>query len=207
MLLTITDIINDSAMSTQHEITSNVAVISVNPVAKPSGALHPENFLRQPGFADKSDRAMHNMLKLVFGVNGSQAHARRTWTFRVIIGSVLMCLGLMFLHPVLHTTAEAGSHGLALVMVAGGAMVACGLLTRVVSISMAGLFVYAGIEAGADSMLGFMCWVCAAFSVMGLIFGSGRYSLDTLLFNALSPLKSEKMKSVPLDHRAYRRLR
>lgn len=184
---------------------SSHSVISVNPVSRPVAEVSAPKVLRHEGFADKSDRAMHHALRLILGVSGSTRHARRQWTFRLIIGAVLMCLGLMFVHPALQSTAEVGSHGLALAMITGGALIACGFFTRIVSLSMAVLFATVFFQHGVDTMLGYMSIVCFAFCVMGFLLGSGRYSLDTLVFNALSPYR--KPVPAPLDYRAYRRLR
>lgn len=181
----------------------NQSIVSVNPAGVPSGAVRVEKVMPEMRIPDRAQRMLHNALRLILGVGGGVRHARRLWTFRLIIGSIMMCLGLMFTHSSLVSTAEAGTHGLALVMIASGAMIACGLFTRIISISVTTVMLLATFHSGVDSMLSYSLIICSALSLMSFILGSGRYSLDTLIFNALTPLR-EALAPRPSGCAAFR---
>lgn len=167
----------------------NQAIVSVNPVGVPSGATKVEKIVPEIRIKDRSHRILNSSLRLILGVGGGIRHARRLWTFRLIIGSIMMCLGLMFTHSALVPTAEAGAHGLAMVMIAAGAMIACGFFTRPVSLAVIAVMLLATFHSGVDTMLSFVLIICSALSLISFILGSGRFSLDTLIFNALTPLR------------------
>lgn len=165
------------------------AIVSVNPAGVPSGSLRVDNIVPEIRIPDRAHRILHRTLRVILGVGGGARHARTLWSFRLVIGSIMMCLGLMFTHSSLVSTAEAGTHGLAIVMIAAGAMIACGLFTRIISLAVLTVMILATLHSGVDSMLSYSLIICSALSLMSLILGSGRYSLDTLIFNALTPLR------------------
>lgn len=181
----------------------NQSIVSVNPTGVPSGAAHVKNIVPEIRIPDRAHRVMHKTLRLILGVGGGVRHARRLWTFRMIIGSIMMCLGLMFTHSSLVSTAEAGAHGLALVMIAAGAMISCGLFTRVISIAVMTVMLLATFHSGVDTMLSYVLIICSALSLMSFLTGSGRYSLDTLIFNALTPLR-DALSPIPSGCSAFR---
>lgn len=181
----------------------NQAIVSVNPAGVPSGALHVEKIVPEIRIPDRAHRIMHRTLRVTLGVGGGTRHARTLWSFRLVIGSIMMCLGLMFTHSSLASTAEAGTHGLALVMIAAGAMIACGLFTRMISLSVLTVMLIATFHSGVDSMLSYSLIISSALSLMSFILGSGRYSLDTLIFNALTPLR-DALKPMPSGCSAFR---
>lgn len=165
------------------------AIVSVNPAGVPSGALRVEKIVPELRIPDRANRIVHRALRVILGVGGGARHARALWSFRLVIGSIMMCLGLMFTHSSLISTAEAGAHGLALVMIAAGAMIACGLFTRIVSLAVLTVMLLVTLHSGIDTMLSYSLIICSGLSLMSLVLGSGRYSLDTLIFNALTPLR------------------
>lgn len=181
----------------------NQAIVSVNPASMPSAAVKVENVIPEIRIPDRAHRTLHRALRLILGVGGGIRHARRLWTFRLIIGSIMMCLGLMFTHSSLIPTAEAGAHGLALVMIASGAMIACGLFTRIISLAVMTLMLLATFHSGVDTMLSYVLVICSALALMSFILGSGRFSLDTLIFNALTPLR-EALTPLPSGCAAFR---
>lgn len=182
------------------------AIVSVNPVGVPSGALRVEKIVPEIRIPDHAHRVLHKVLRILLGVGGSIRNARTLWSFRLLIGSVMMCLGIMFTHTSLAMTAEAGTHGLALTMIAAGAMIACGFFTRIVSLAAMSVMLIATFHSGVDSMLSYSLIICSALSAMSLILGSGRFSLDTLVFNALTPMR-ETLAPLPSGCAAFRHSR
>ena len=163
------------------------SIISVNPTGSPVGTIKAKDILRHSSLADQPVRVVRKALGVILGVAGSVRHARRLWTFRVIIGAIIMCIGLMLTHQSLHSAADAMMSGVAYAMIAGGAMIACGLLTRIVSTALAAVLIISAFDSGITSMEGYTIAICAAMCLMSLLCGSGRYSLDTLIYNFLAP--------------------
>ena len=166
------------------------SIISVNPTSAPLAAIRHNTQASAKALADTSVRTFQKVLRILLGVRGSAAHSRRIWTFRVIIGTAIMCFGLLFSHSNLIETTDSVIPGLSYGMLAGGAMIACGLLTRIVSIAMGAVLTAAAFQIGLHDMLGFTEAVCGAMCVASMICGSGRYSLDTIIYNSLTPIRN-----------------
>lgn len=170
-------------------------LISINPASKPKAAMKLSSSLRHTTpHLDSASRIMLNALKIVLGIGGSALHSRRLWTFRIAVGLIVMCFGLMFLHHTLIESNHALIPGLPYAMVAGGAMIACGLLTRIVSIAMAAVLTVATVQV-FPSMEAYATAICAILCIVSLLGGSGRYSIDTIIYNHLSPLRRKKAPS------------
>lgn len=168
-------------------------LISINPASKPKAAMKLSSSLRRTTpHLDSASRIMLNALKIVLGIGGSALHSRRLWTFRIIIGAIIMCFGLMFQHHTLIQSSEALMPGLPYVMVIGGAMIASGLLTRIVSIAMIAALTTASVQVAFPSMEAYATIICSILCLISLLSGSGRYSLDTIIYNLLSPLRRKK---------------
>lgn len=108
-----------------------------------------------------------------------------------------MCFGLMFSSRTLRASTDALLPGISYAMILGGAMIACGLLTRIVSVALATVLIIATAHSGMISMESYAMAICAALSLMGIICGSGRYSLDTLLYNCLIPARKPRLAPRP----------
>lgn len=172
------------------------SVISINPTCTPTGSLNSNKIFTIPVKVEKQTRILQESLRIALGVTGSSAYSRRLWAYRAILGSLLMVFGLLFSYPSLHAYTEQVMPGLSYVMLAGGAMITCGFLTRIISVAMGTMLTIATLQFGVDSMLGFAAAVSAAICVMSMICGSGRYSLDTIIYNALSPVRQMKEEIV-----------
>lgn len=160
-------------------------IISINPIAEPSGMnISNEYFTRRVAVA-KPVNAMRKTLRILLGVSGNTVDSRRKWTFRVILGSILMCFGLLFLHTEVLGVWERVAPGVSMLMIAGGAFIACGLFTRLVSFALGIVLVMALCHLGLMYMTGYSLLVSIAACLAGVIIGSGRYSLDTLLYNRI----------------------
>lgn len=172
-------------------------VISINPTSAPIATLKRRPNPDYSKYVRSSSRLLQNVLQIVFGVRGSTRHSRRLWTFRIIIGAILMCFGLMFSSHTLRASTDALLPGISYAMILGGAMIACGLLTRIVSVALATVLIIATVHSGMISMESYAMAICAALSLMGIICGSGRYSLDTLLYNCLIPTRKPRLAPRP----------
>lgn len=161
------------------------SVISINPTGNPAGLNIAKELLNGKAIARKPINEMRKVAKVIFGVTTSESDSRRQWTFRLLMGSILMCFGLLFLHTVDVTGAEHVMPGICTLMVACGALVACGLFTRIVSFALAIILVMAACHISMATMTGYALLVCIAACVAVCVAGSGRYSLDTLVYNRL----------------------
>ncbi len=89
--------------------------------------------LGHKSLAKKPVGTMRQAVRILLGVSVNASDSRRLWPFRLVIGAILMCFGLLFLD----TTDIAGPEyvipGISVAMISGGAFIACGFLTRLVS--------------------------------------------------------------------------
>lgn len=166
-------------------IMNSKAIISVNPTCAPSGMNIAKGMLNTHHIAKKPLNAMKSTVRAILGITSNARLSRRQWTFRVVLGSILMCFGLMFLHTEVIGASERVMPGIAIAMIAGGALIACGLFTRIVSFGLSIILITALYHIGIVYMTGFSMLVCIGTCVAGIVTGSGRYSLDTLVYNGL----------------------
>ncbi|MCM1491233.1 MAG: DoxX family protein [Muribaculum sp.] len=160
-------------------------IISINPTCSPSGMNMAKEILRNHNISKRPISALKQSVRLILGITTSEGVSRRQWTFRVVLGSILMCFGLLFLHTEAFDISQQVMPGISLAMIAAGAFVACGLLTRIVSFGMSIILTMALCHIGIVYMTGFSILVCIGVCLAGIITGSGRYSMDTLLYNGL----------------------
>lgn len=161
-------------------------IISINPTSQPRGINVAKEIFEKSGVVvEKPISAMRQSLKLLLGVNCSAYDSRRLWTFRVILGSILMAFGLLLLHTEVYAVSERVMPGISVAMIVGGACIACGLFTRLVSLALGIILIVALSHIGFVYMTGFSLFVCIATCISGVVAGSGRYSLDTLIYNAI----------------------
>lgn len=158
-------------------------IISVNPMSKPSGIVNAKKIIEEKSKRPISE--LKRVVRLLLGVTTSVSDSRRQWTFRVILGAILMCFGLMLLHTPMFAESEMVMPGISVAMIIGGAMMACGLLTRIVSAALVILIAVASCNVALATMTGYSLLVCLCVSMAALITGSGRYSLDTLIYNGI----------------------
>lgn len=158
-------------------------IISINPTGNPLGINFSAEILTKQVVSSKPVSSLAATLKVLLGVSTSASDSRRQWTFRVILGSILMCFGLLLLHTESFSASEQIMPGISIAMIAGGAFIACGLFTRIVSFALGIILVMALAHIGLGSMTGYALLVCIASCAAGIITASGRYSLDTLIYN------------------------
>lgn len=172
--------------ATKYTVMNTRSVISVNPAMNPIAAVETPVFVCN---MEEPVRVMRKNLRMLLGIGGSVSHSRRIWTFRVIIGAILMCFGILFSHHALNGVTKAFLPGVSFVMVIGGAMIACGLLTRAVSVALGTLLMITAIHLSLMSMVEYSVVICIVFCIFAFACGSGRYSLDTIIYNKFSPNK------------------
>lgn len=160
-------------------------IISINPISEPSGMHIGKEIFQRGVISAKPVNAMRATLRLILGVTGDTSDSRRRWTFRVILGSILMCFGLLFMHAGVYDVAERIAPGVSVAMVCCGAFIACGLMTRIFSFALAIILTMSLFHLGVMYMAGYSLLVCIGVCVAGVITGSGRYSLDTLIYNMI----------------------
>ena len=161
------------------------SIISIEPTHQPSGVRKAKEILSGRAIADRPIGELKKIVKTIFGVSGSAGDSRRQWSFRVILGAILMCFGLLFFNGQTFHDSEKVIGGIAAVMVAGGAFISVGLFTRIVSLAVGVCLMVYVCGIGLSSMTAFSMIVCVAVCAAGLLTGSGRYSLDTLIYNRL----------------------
>lgn len=161
------------------------SIISINPTCSPSGMNMAKEILRNHNISKRPVSAVKHTARMILGISTTSSVSRRQWTFRVVLGSILMCFGLLFLHTEMFETSQQVMPGVSMAMIAAGALVACGFLTRIVSFAMSIILTMALCHIGVVYMTGFSMLVCIGACVAGIITGSGRYSLDTLLYNSI----------------------
>lgn len=161
------------------------SVISINPTGTPAGMHIANDLLNRNVIAAKPINELRKVAKLIFGVTTSESDSRRQWTFRLLMGSVLMCFGLLFLNFIDVSGDEYVMPGICMVMIAGGASIACGLFTRLVSFALGIILVMTACHVSIATMTGYALLVCIGACVAACVSGSGRYSLDTLIYNRL----------------------
>lgn len=161
------------------------SIISINPCLEPSGMSLTNNIISVDAKEVKDINPLQGTLKVLLGMTGNVRESRRQWTFRVIIGSILMVFGLLFLHTEVFSASERIVPGISFLMIAGGAFISCGLLTRLVSLALGIILLLAFSHIGVMYMTGFSLLVCVCACVAATITGSGRYSLDTLIYNSI----------------------
>lgn len=161
------------------------AIISINPTCAPAGMNIAKEMLKTHQIAKKPLNAMKSTVRTILGITSNTRLSRRQWTFRVVLGSILMCFGLLFLHTEVFGASERVMPGISIAMIAGGAFIACGLLTRIVSFGLSIILATALFHIGIVYMTGFSMLVCIGACIAGIITGSGRYSLDTLVYNGI----------------------
>lgn len=160
-------------------------VISINPTCTPAGIHIPKEILNTPKIAKKPISALKQTAKMLLGVTTSTSDSRRQWTFRLVLGSILMCFGLLFLHSEFISGPEYVMPGICTAMIAGGAFIACGFLTRIVSFGLAIILTMFACHISLATMTGYAILVCIGACMAGIITASGRYSLDTLIYNGM----------------------
>lgn len=165
------------------------SVISINPTGTPAGLNIAKDLLKKNVISAKPINEMRKVAKLIFGVTTSPTDSRRQWTFRLLMGSILMCFGLLFLKTIGVDGSEYVMPGICTLMIACGASIACGLFTRLVSFAMGIILVMTACHISMASMTGYALLVCIAACVAVCVSGSGRYSLDTLIYNRLFACK------------------
>lgn len=150
---------------------------------KPQAGLSIENY---------AQLAIARAMQAILGLGGSISHSRRIWTLRVIAGGLLMCFGVIFSHPNMLSLSSSILPGMAYALLAGGAMIAVGFLTRVASLALAVMLVVGMVHTGLGDMMGMAEAACCGFCLFSFTLGSGRLSVDTSLFRYL--LAARKIK-------------
>lgn len=161
------------------------SVISINPTGTPSGINIAKDLLVGKVMVARPVSALRKTAKILLGVSTSPDDSRRQWTFRLVLGTILMCFGALFLDGASSELSIFIVPSVATVMIASGVFIACGLLTRLVSFALGIILVIAITHIPLASMTGYSMLVCIAVCGAGIITASGRYSLDTLIYNGL----------------------
>lgn len=151
----------------------------------PAGIQIPQNILNSHAISPKQVIDIKKVMNILLGVKSSVGDSRRQCTFRVILGSIFMVFGVLFLQTNLFTIDGCVEPFILVSMVAGGVMIACGLLTRMVSFCLGLILMMAFCQYGMETMTGFSMLVCVAACFACMVTGSGRFSLDTMLYNMI----------------------
>lgn len=170
-------------------------VISVNPVQKTLGALHPEvlaRLARRRINYTADSRSSHRSLNFFFAVKELKGGARSFYLLlaRLAVATLFIISGAMALSgnfDALSFAPEAVVYSsvFGIIMTAVGSMLALGMLTRpLMGLSMLAWIALSTFAAINGSM--FMeGWLWAACSLVFCICGAGRFSLDTLARHAI----------------------
>lgn len=158
-------------------------VISVNPTGKPEGLELQREITGKRVIKDKSVEAMKRTVRSLLGVSSHAGDSRRQWSFRVILGTILMCFGMMYLNKNVFAADEHVYGLVSISMIAGGALISCGVLTRLVALLTGVLLATAISGVHIGGMIGYSVMVSIGVCVAAVITGSGRYSIDTLIYN------------------------
>lgn len=161
------------------------SVISINPIGTPSGFYISKDLLNTSSLSKKPISALRRTARLVLGISSNVRDSRRRWTFRLVIGTILMCFGLLFLDTTAISGPEYVMPGISVAMIAGGAFIASGFLTRLISLGLGIILLVFACSISMASMTEYAMVVCLAACVSALVTGSGRYSLDTLIYNRI----------------------
>lgn len=161
------------------------SVISINPTCTPAGINIAKELLNGKVIVEHPINEMRKVAKILLGVTTSVSDSRRQWSFRLLVGSILMCFGLLFINLAQVDGSEYVVSGISMLMIAGGGMIACGLLTRIVSFALGIILVMTVCHITLASMTGYALLVCIGACMAGVVTGSGRFSLDTLIYNRM----------------------
>lgn len=160
-------------------------IISINPINNPEAIQISKNFLNHKAISAKPISAMKKIISVLLGVNSSVHDSRRQWSFRVILGSIFMIFGVIFLQTKFFVAEGFVEPAIAVAMIVCGVLIACGLLTRIVSFGLGLLLIMGVCHHGMASMTGYSMLVCMVASIAGVVIGSGRFSLDTMIYNMI----------------------
>ncbi|MCM1377584.1 MAG: hypothetical protein NC097_04150 [Clostridium sp.] len=171
--------------------TSPATVISVNPVKIPLGLLKPKSALRLKGqrivaaesaIVAKRASTLQKRLNLFFGVDGKMSAMRsaQLLTIRLLFGLLLFVLPYLMENSIISTVAvQSMSMNVWMVI---GIMLLTGSLERMLMIASAGWFAYI-LATGliANGIIDSFSAVCVILSLALAMWGSGRFSVDTLI--------------------------
>lgn len=190
--------------------------ISVNPVNKTLGALHPEASIRL--FDTKVDLSSEvksgsgkRALQFFFASSAPSINRYGIYmlVFRVMFAALLIGSGVQLLTQTSLSVSTLGINNLYLSIaeIAAGSMLALGLLSRVAMLAMTALFGYLSVMpliAGGYDMQSMLCFMG---SLVFLTMGAGKFSFDFLIRKAIlinSVYRRRRQREERMSYRAFR---
>lgn len=190
--------------------------ISVNPVDKTLGALHPEATIRLfdtnvNSLSETKERNNKNVLQFLFASSapGVKRFGIYMLIFRVLFASILIGSGVLILTQTFLSSQTLGINNLYLGIgeIVCGSMLALGLLSRLATLSMTALFGYLSVMPLISGSLDMQSLLCFMGSLLFFTLGSGKFSFDYLIKKALvlnSIYRRRKRREERLSYRAFR---
>lgn len=188
--------------------------ISVNPVSKTLGALHPEAAIRYFNtYATDSLRqkktAKKSFSKFFFASSAPSVNrfGATVLLFRFLFATIFIVSGCFIISGNLQVPVEFVSplyFGLGEIIV--GSLLAIGLLSRVVMLAATCVFGYLSVIAILSGYFDIQALLLCLGSLVFLTIGTGKYSCDFLIRKALvirAKRKQKELREQRLSYRAY----
>ena len=194
-------------------ISDSIDTISVNPVKKTLGALHPDatvKFLRNRALAARSLNHRKLFLNFTFACStpGVKRFSGYMLLFRCMLAALLIVSGSFILYGEIEAPATLlEPHLFALTEIIAGGLLVIGFLTRLATACLTLLFGVMATEAvmaGVFDMTALLlCAGCVAFFIMG----AGRFSCDFLIRKAIIKGASRRRRTNKSNRKTYRAYR
>ncbi len=165
--------------------------LSVNPVAKTLGAMHPElqaTILRSGRAIANETRRAAIFLSAVFAVNASRRSSALLLATRILFGLMFILMGLCSLDVMpMQTAFTLPAWGAALEVIAGCALM-LGLFSRISMLMLTALYGWMTWQVALAGLFPQTAILCTLGALLNCIAGPGRYSLDMPLYKSLCRL-------------------
>lgn len=188
----------------------NSDILSVDPGRNTLGALYPEMdsslILKEESCIQTKEKEMDESKKLSSPLLTLSANAKAIYVMllRWALGAVMIISGSLILSGVIKSQVVS-SDVYAIIEIAAGTLLALGLLTR---ISMGAAALGFAAVAAISTFNGIFCpeaMMCCLSCLVFVIFGSGKYSADSLIHKAMKT-RASRRRATPLNYRAFRNL-
>ena len=163
-------------------------ILSVNPVAKTLGAMHPElhaTLLRGGRAIAHNTRRAAVLLSAVFAVNASRRSSTLLLATRLLFGTLFIIMGLCSLDLLPVQTAFHLPRWAAIMEIASGGALMLGLFSRLAMLTLFGVYAWVSYEALITGFFPQTALLCTLGALLNCIAGPGRYSLDMSLYRTL----------------------
>lgn len=194
----------------------NIAdTISVNPVSKTLGALHPEAAARffNTNTSDavkkaKSSRQTVSGILFASSTPSVNHFGATILLLRLLFSTILIVSGSLILSGEIFAPTEMiNAEYLGLGEIIAGSMLALGFLSRVAMGISTGLFGYIAAMAIMSGVFDMQALLCCMGSLVFLVMGTGKYSCDFLLRKTIilqARRRQKRIREQRLSYRAYR---